>query len=77
MTCVCHGLLPRDRAQEITTGLYTKAYIEIQDTSALVYLTTNTLPGHPRAGYLKAIIAEAYRRGFDPDYITQDLKRWM
>jgi hypothetical protein len=57
--------------------LYTKAYIEIQDAPALVYLATNTLPGHPRAGYLEAIIAEAYRRGFDLDYITKDLKRWL
>src|SRR5207249_1455656 len=63
-----------DDYEEIATGLYTKAYIEIQGTPALVYLATNTLPGHPRAGYLEAIIAEAYRRGFDPAYITLYLK---
>jgi len=66
-----------DDYEEIATGLYTKAYIEIQDTPALVYLATNALPGRPRAGYLEAIIAEAYRRDFDPAYITQDLKRWL
>jgi hypothetical protein len=43
----------------------------------LMYLATNTLPGRPRAGYLEAIIAEAYRRGFDPAYITHDLKPWL
>ena len=75
LTSACEAAL--DDYEEITTGLYTKAYIEIQDTSAFVYLATNTLPGHPRVGYLEAIIAEAYRRGFDQDYITQDLKRWM
>jgi hypothetical protein len=39
----------------------------------LVYLATNALAGHPLAGYLEASIAEAYRRGFDPAYITQYL----
>jgi hypothetical protein len=75
LTSACEAVL--DDYEEIATGLYTKAYIEIQDTSALVYLATNTLPGHPRAGYLEAIIAEAYRRSFDRDYITKDLKRWI
>ena len=72
LTSACEAAL--DDYEEIATGLYTKAYIEIQGTPALVYLATNTLPGHPRAGYLEAIIAEAYRRGFDPAYITLYLK---
>jgi gamma-glutamyl AIG2-like cyclotransferase len=75
LTSSCEAAL--DDYEEIATSLYTKAYIEIQDTPALVYLATNTLPGHPRAGYLEAIIAEAYRRCFDLDYITKDLKRWL
>jgi len=75
LTSACEAVL--DDYEEIATGLYTKAYIEFQGTSALVYLATNALPGHPRAGYLEAIMAEAYRRGFDLAYITQDLKRWM
>jgi AIG2-like family len=75
VTSACEAAL--DDYEEIATGLYTKAYIEIQDTPALVYLATNTHPGYPRAGYLEAIIAEAYRRSFDLDYITKDLKRWM
>ena len=75
LTSACEAAL--DDYEEITTGLYIKAYIEIQDTSALVYLATHSLPGHPRAGYLEAIIAEAYRRGFDPAYITQYLQLWL
>jgi gamma-glutamylcyclotransferase len=75
LTSACEAAL--DDYEEIATGLYTKAYIEIQDTPALVYLATNALPGHPLAGYLEATIAEAYRRGFAPDYITQYLKPWM
>jgi Gamma-glutamyl cyclotransferase, AIG2-like len=72
LTSACETAL--DDYEEIATGLYTKAYLEIQDTPALVYLATNALPGRPRAGYLEAIIAEAYRRGFDPAYITLYLK---
>jgi hypothetical protein len=72
LTSACEAAL--DDYEEIATGLYTKVYIEIQDTPALVYLATNALPGRPRAGYLEAIIAEAYRRGFDPAYITLYLK---
>jgi gamma-glutamylcyclotransferase len=75
LTSACEAAL--DAYEEIATGLYTKAYIEIQDASALVYLATNALPGHPRAGYLKALIAEAHRRGFDSAYITLYLKPWL
>jgi hypothetical protein len=75
LTSACEAAL--DDYEEIATGLYTKAYIEIQDTPTLVYLATNALPGRPRAGYLEAIIAEAYRRGFDPAYITLYLKPWL
>jgi hypothetical protein len=75
LTSACEAAL--DDYEEIATGLYPKASIEIQDTPALVYLATNALPGRPRTGYLEAIIAEAYKRGFDLDYITKDLKRWM
>lgn len=71
LTSACEEAL--DDYEDITTGLYTKAYLEIQGVPALVYLATNALPGHPLAGYLEAIIAEAYRRGFDPAYITQYL----
>ena len=66
-----------DDYEEIAAGLYTKASIELQDTPVLVYLATNALPGHPLAGYLEAIIAEAYRRGFAPAYITQYLQSWL
>ena len=72
LTSACEAAL--DDYEEIATGLYTKAYLEIQDTPALVYLATNALPGPPLAGYLEAIIAEAYRRGFAPAYITRYLK---
>ena len=72
LTSACEAAL--DDYEEIATGLYTKAYLEIRGTQALVYLATNALPGHPLAGYLEAIIAEAYRRGFDPAYITRDLR---
>ena len=58
LTSACEAAL--DDYEEIATGLYTKASLEIQDTPALVYLATNTL-----------------RRGFDPDYIAKDLRRWM
>jgi len=75
LTSACETAL--DAYEEIATGLYTKAYIAIQDTPVLVYLATNALPGPPRAGYLEAIMAEAYRRGFDQDYITKDLKQWL
>ena len=75
LTSACEAAL--DDYEEIATGLYTKAYIEIQDTPALVYLATNALPGHPLAGYLEVIMAEACRRGFAPAYITQYLKPWM
>ena len=75
LTSACEAAL--DDYEEIASGLYTKASIEIQDTPTLVYLATNALPGRPLAGYLEAIIAEAYRRGFDPAYITQYLKPWM
>ena len=75
LTNACEAAL--DDYEEIATGLYTKASIKFQDTPVLVYLATNGLPGHPLAGYLEAIIAEAYRRGFDPAYITQYLKPWM
>jgi gamma-glutamylcyclotransferase len=74
LTSACEAAL--DAYEEIATGLYTKTHIELQGMPALVYLATNTLPGHPRAGYLEAIIAEAYRRGFDPAYITRVLKPW-
>jgi gamma-glutamyl AIG2-like cyclotransferase len=73
LTSACEAAL--DDYEDIATGLYTKAYLEIQGTPALVYLATTTLPGHPLAGYLEAIIAEAYRRGFDPAYITQYLDK--
>jgi hypothetical protein len=75
LTSTCEAAL--DDYEGIATGLYTKAHIEIQGTPALVYLATNTLPGQPRAGYLEAIIAEAYRRRFDLAYITMYLKPWM
>jgi hypothetical protein len=75
LTSACEAAL--DDYEEIATGLYTKAYIEIQDMPALVYLATNALPGRPQTGYLEAIIAEACKRGFDLDYVTKDLKRWM
>jgi gamma-glutamylcyclotransferase len=71
LTSACEATL--DDYEEIATGLYTKAYLEIQGTPTFVYLATNALPGHPLAGYLEAIIAEAYRRGVDPAYITQYL----
>jgi hypothetical protein len=74
LTSACEAAL--DDYEEIATGLYTKAHIEIQGTSALVYLATNTLPGPPRAGYLEAIIAAAYSLGFDPAYITHSLEPW-
>jgi len=74
LTSVCEAAL--DDYEEIAIGLYTKTSIVIQETSTLVYLATNALPGHPRAGYLEAIIAEAYRRGFDPAYIVRYLKPW-
>ena len=72
LTSACEAAL--DDYEEIATGLYTKAYLEIRGTQALVYLATHALPGHPLAGYLEAIIAEAYRRGCDPAYITRYLK---
>jgi hypothetical protein len=71
LTSVCEAAL--DDYEEIATGLYTKADLEIQGTLALVYLATNALPWRPITGYLEAIIAEAYRRGFEPAYITQYL----
>ena len=73
LTSACEATL--DDYEEIATGLYTKAYLEIQGTPTFVYLATNALPGHPLAGYLEAIIAEAYRRGFDPAYITRYLDK--
>jgi hypothetical protein len=75
LTGACEAAL--DDYEEVAAGLYTKTHIEIQGTPALVYLATNALPGHPRVGYLEAIIAEAYRRGFDLAYITHDLKAWL
>src|SRR5262245_25590592 len=75
LTSACEATL--DDYEEIATGLCTKTHIEIQGAPALVYLATNALPGHPRAGYLEAIIAEAYRRDFDPAYIAHDLKPWL
>jgi hypothetical protein len=75
LTSACEAAL--DDYEEIATGLYTKTCLEIQGTPALVYLATNALPGHPLAGYLEAIIDEAYRRGFDPAYITLYLKPWL
>jgi hypothetical protein len=75
LTSACEAAL--DDYEEITTGLYTKVYLTIQDTPVLVYLATNVLPGPPRSGYLEAIIAEASRRSFAPAYITQYLKPWM
>ena len=75
LTSACEAAL--DDYEEIATGLYTKTSIEIQDTPVLVYLATNALPGHPLADYLEAIIAETYRRGFDPAYITQCLQLWL
>jgi hypothetical protein len=72
LTRACEAAL--DDYEEIATDLYTKTYLEIRDAPALVYLATNTRPGYPRAGYLEAIRAEAYRRGFDPSYITLYLK---
>jgi len=72
LTSACEAAL--DDYEEIATGLYTKTYLEIRGTQALAYLATNALPGHPLEGYLEAIIAEAYRRGFDPAYITRYLK---
>ena len=74
LTSACEAAL--DDYEEIATGLYAKTSIEIQGTPALVYLATNALPGHPLPGYLEAIIDEAYRRGFDPSYITLYLKPW-
>jgi hypothetical protein len=73
LTRACEAAL--DDYEEIATGLYTKAYLELQGTPALVYLATNALPGHPLAGCLAVIIAAAYRRGFDSAYITQYLAR--
>jgi hypothetical protein len=75
LTSACEAAL--DDYEEIATDLYTKACIQIQGAPALVYLATNALPGHPLPGYLEAIIEEAYKRGFDPAYITKDLKPWM
>lgn len=75
LTSACEAAL--DNYEKIATGLYIKTPIEIQSTPVLVYLATNALPGHPQAGYLEAIIAEAYRRGFDPAYMTHDLKPWL
>ena len=75
LTSVCEAAL--DNYEEIALGLYTKTSIVIQETSTLVYLATNALPGHPRAGYLDAIIAEVYRRGFDPAYLARDLTPWL
>ena len=75
LTSACEAAL--DDYEELATGLYTKAYLEIHGAPALVYLATNALPGHPLAGYLEAIIAETYRRGFDPAYITRYLQPWL
>ena len=72
LTSACEAAL--DDYEEIATSLYMKAYLEIRGTKALVYLATNALPGRPMESYLEAIIAEAYRRGFDPAYITRYLK---
>jgi hypothetical protein len=72
LTGSCEAAL--DDYEEIAIGLYTRAYIEIQGAPALVYLATNARPGPPLPGYLEAIMAEAYRRGFDPAYMTQYLK---
>src|SRR5215467_4520959 len=46
LTSACEAAL--DEYEELATGLYTKAYVEIQGTPALVYLATNVLPGRPR-----------------------------
>ena len=75
LTSGCETAL--DDYEEIATGLYIKAYIEIQSTPTLVYLATNVLPGRPLPDYLEAIIAETYRRGFDPAYVTRYLQPWL
>ena len=54
LTSACEAAL--DDYEEIATGLYTKAYLEIRGTQALVYLATHALPGPPWQAISKPLL---------------------
>jgi len=80
---VVHGLLwrlmPRDEAaldrfESVKERLYQRVFVHIEAPSALpspvlAYVACDATPGHPRPGYLEAIITAAKEFGFPAEYV--------
>ena len=84
-----HGLVwrlaPRDLAalnayESLDTGLYRIATLPVRlgtrQVPAMVYLARSQMPGLPRPGYLKRVLAAARELDFPPAYIDA-LARWL
>lgn len=74
LTPACERTL--DRFEDVDGGLFRRDTIEIDGTSTLVYLATDTTPGRAVAGYLEAVIAAAEARSFPADYI-EEVRGWL
>ena len=74
LTPVCERTL--DEFEEIDSRLFRRDNIIVAGEPALVYLATDTAPGHARAGYLESVIAAAEARGFPADYV-EEMRGWL
>lgn len=70
-----------DRYEGVSLGLYLKTQDVVRlpdakDTTALIYVATESTRGSPRPGYLESIIQAGLGLGFPSGYI-EELRGWL